>query len=342
MKLPFRIADRDVHIGASIGVVVADPQRITAEEVIRDADVAMYDAKENGRGRVQVFEASMQLSLAERASLTNDLNGAVERGELEVHYQPTLHLDSQRIASFEALVRWRHPERGLLQPTQFISLAEDSGFIHELGYFVLHEACRQAREWQLKYPDRGDFAISVNVSARQIQQPGFVPQVKSVLDETGLDPRSLILEITESVLIRQPQDAILTLEKLKDLGLHLALDDFGTGFSSLSYLKRFPIDILKIDRSFIESMDESDRDRMLVQTVIDLGHTLHLDIVAEGIERNEQLLSLRNLQCALGQGFLFARAQDAQSAEALLRDQVPLLPRLARDGASAEEDAHVA
>lgn len=342
MKLPFHIGDRDVFVSASIGVVVASPHQMTAAEIIRDADVAMYDAKENGRGRVQVFEPSMQLSLAEKATLTNDLNGAVERGELEVHYQPTLHLDSQRIAGFEALVRWRHPERGLLKPSHFISLAEDSGFIHELGYFVLHEACRQGKEWKTRYPDRADFAISVNVSARQIQKPGFVRQVKSVLDDTGFDSKSLILEITESILIRQPQEAIVTLEKLKELGLHLALDDFGTGFSSLSYLKRFPIDILKIDRAFIESMDESDRDRMLVQTVIDLGHTLHLDVVAEGIERGEQLRSLQKLQCTLGQGFLFAKAQDAQAAELLLRDQSATLPQPSSNGTSSEENAQVA
>jgi diguanylate cyclase (GGDEF)-like protein/PAS domain S-box-containing protein len=342
IKLPFHVSQREVYISASIGVVVADPLHMTAEEIIRDADVAMYDAKENGRSRVQVFEPSMQLSLAERAALTNDLNGSIERGELEVHYQPTLHLDTERIAGFEALVRWRHPERGLLAPSHFISLAEESGFIHDLGYFVLYEACRQGKEWQDKYSDRGDFAISVNVSARQIAKPGFVWLVKHVLEDTGFDARSLVLEITESVLIRHPQDVIGTLEELRGLGLHLALDDFGTGYSSLSYLKRFPIDILKIDRAFIEGMDETDRDRMLVQTVIDLGHTLKLDIVAEGIERRGQLESLQKLDCALGQGFLFARPLEALYAEAMLRDQTacPSLPSTDKGG--TERDVRVA
>jgi diguanylate cyclase (GGDEF)-like protein/PAS domain S-box-containing protein len=342
MKLSFHIGDREVYISASIGVVVADPHKMTSEEIIRDADVAMYDAKENGRGRIQLFEPNMQLSLVERLALSQDLNGSVDRDELEVYYQPTLHLDTKRIAGFEALIRWNHPERGQLQPTTFISLAEESGFIHDLGSFVLTEACRQGKEWQARYPEPGGFTMSVNVSARQVQKPGFVRLVRETLDRTGFDPRSLILEITETVLIRHPLDVIGTLEQLKALGLHLALDDFGTGYSSLSYLKRFPIDILKIDRTFIEGMDESDRDRMLVQTVIDLGHTLKLDIVAEGIERNEQLKSLQQLHCALGQGYLFARPLDAHSAEAMLRDQSarPVLPSL--DEGGSERDVRVA
>ena len=339
IKRPFEVLKREVYISASIGVVVADPLQMTAEEVIRDADVAMYDAKENGRGRVQVFEPGMQLSLAERVELINDLSGSIERNELEVFYQPTMHLDTQRIAGFEALVRWRHPERGLLAPSQFIPLAEESGFIYDLGYFVLYEACRQGNEWKRQYANQSEFAVSVNVSAKQIQKPGFVWQVKGVLEETGFDPRSLVLEITESVLIRHPQDVIGTLLELRALGLHLALDDFGTGYSSLSYLKRFPIDILKIDRAFIEGMNDSDRDRMLVQTVVDLGHTFKLDIIAEGIERNEQLESLQRLNCVLGQGFLFARPLDAAAAEAMLRDQAadPLLSFETREGLARDE-----
>ena len=321
IKQPFTIQNRDVHVSASIGVVAADPHNDSADEIIRDADVAMYDAKENGRGRVQVFEPSMQLSLAERAALSNDLNGSTQRNELEVYYQPTLNLENGEIVGFEALVRWNHPKRGLLAPTQFIPLAEESGFIQELGHYVLQESCRQGREWQTKYPDGGNFVISVNVSARQIQKQGFVDEVRQILKETGFPAASLVLEITETVLIRHPQQVIRTLAELKGLGLQLALDDFGTGYSSLSYLKRFPIDILKIDRAFIESMDESDRDKMLVQTVIDLGHTLKLNIVAEGIERQTQLESLQQLHCALGQGFLFAKALDAASAEVMLQKQ---------------------
>jgi diguanylate cyclase (GGDEF)-like protein/PAS domain S-box-containing protein len=338
LKHPYQVLDREVYISASIGVVVADPNLMNAEEVIRDADVAMYDAKENGRGRIQVFEPTMQLSLVDRLMLTNDLNGAIERDELEVYYQPLLFLRDERIAGFEALIRWRHPKRGLLPPVQFITLAEESGFIHDLGHFVLSEACRQGQEWKQKYPDRDDFTMSVNVSARQLQKPGYVQEVQRILKNTGFDPRMLVLEITESVLIRHPQDVIGSLEELKRLGLHLALDDFGTGYSSLSYLKRFPIDILKIDRSFIEGMNETDRDMMLVQTVIDLGHTLKLDIVAEGIERSEQLESLQALDCALGQGYLFAKALDASSAEAMLRDQAagPSLPSR-DDGGSGKE-----
>ncbi len=342
LKLPFQVLDREVFISASIGVVVADPDLMTAEEIIRDADVAMYDAKENGRGRIQVFEPNMQLSLVQRLMLTNDLNGSIEREELEVFYQPLLFLSDERIAGFEALIRWRHPTRGLLSPTHFIALAEESGFIQDLGHYVLSESCRQAQEWKDKYPDRADFRMSVNVSARQLQKPGFVQEVQRVLENTGFAAKALVLEITESVLIRHPQEVIGTLENLKNLGLLLALDDFGTGYSSLTYLKRFPIDILKIDRSFIEGMNDTDRDMLLVQTVIDLGHMLKLDIVAEGIERSEQLKSLQGLECALGQGYLFAKPLDASSAEAMLRDKAagPSLP--SRDSGGSGEEIRVA
>jgi diguanylate cyclase (GGDEF)-like protein/PAS domain S-box-containing protein len=342
MRQPFHLAGREVHISASIGVVVADPHSMTPEEIIRNADVAMYDAKENGRDRVQIFEQSMQLSLIERLSLTSDLNASLELGELKVYYQPILHLDNQRIAGLEALVRWQHPTRGLLLPVEFIGLAEESGFIQQLGSYVLHEACRQGSEWQTKYPALADVTMSVNVSAHQLQKPGFVSIVRDILEDTGFNPNLLILEITESVLIRHPQDAIQTLESLKKLGVHLALDDFGTGYSSLSYLKRFPIDILKIDRSFVDGMNETDRDRMLVQTVIDLGHTLKLDIVAEGIERSDQLKSLQTLDCALGQGYLFAKALGAGAAEVMLREQAAGQPLPSMELGSSRDEVNAA
>ena len=341
IKQPFHIGDREVIVSASIGVVIAEAGSMTAEEIIRDADVAMYDAKENGRGRVQVFEAGMQLSLVERLNLTNELNSAIDNKELVVYYQPTILLDSELIVGFEALVRWQHPSRGLLPPIDFVSLAEESGSIHALGAYVLRAACRQAREWQITFPEVAGITMSVNVSAKQIQRPGFVAIVKSALKETGLPPETLILEITESILIRHPQDAITTLNELKQLGVQLALDDFGTGYSSLNYLKRFPIDILKIDRAFIEGMDVTDRDFTLVQTVIDLGHMLKLDIVAEGIERREQLNRLRDLNCKLGQGYLFARPVDADHAKALLQTQADS-PRPIRRNPTTEEQRRAA
>jgi diguanylate cyclase (GGDEF)-like protein/PAS domain S-box-containing protein len=342
MRQPFHLTGREVSISASIGVVVADPHSMTPEEIIRNADVAMYDAKENGRGRIQVFEPSMQLSLIERLSLSSDLSASLELNELKVYYQPILHLDNQRIAGLEALVRWQHPTRGLLLPVEFIELAEESGFIQQLGTYVLHEACRQGSEWQTRYPALADVTMSVNVSAHQLQKPGFVSLVQEVLADTGFNPNSLILEITESVLIRHPQDVIPTLESLKKLGVHLALDDFGTGYSSLSYLKRFPIDILKIDRSFVDGMNDTDRDRMLVQTVIDLGHTLKLDIVAEGIERSDQLKSLQMLDCALGQGYLFAKALGAGAAEVMLREQAAGQPLPSMELGSSRDEVNAA
>jgi diguanylate cyclase (GGDEF)-like protein/PAS domain S-box-containing protein len=336
---PFYLGDREVIVSASIGVVNADADTMTAEEIIRDADVAMYDAKENGRGRVQVFEPGMQLSLVERLNLTNELNLAIERNQLLVYYQPTLNLETERIVGFEALVRWQHPTRGILPPNDFVPLAEESGFIHALGDHVLTEACRQARAWQSAFPSLADITMSVNVSARQIQRPGFVDIVRTALEASGLPPEKLVLEITESILIRHPQDAVSTLNELKKLGIQLALDDFGTGYSSLNYLKRFPIDILKIDRNFIESMDAGDRDTMLVQTVIDLGHMLKLDIIAEGIERREQLNRLRDLHCSLGQGFLFARALDAAGAAGLLQTQSDAMAASNDDAVAGEQRA---
>jgi diguanylate cyclase (GGDEF)-like protein/PAS domain S-box-containing protein len=337
IKQPFHLSGREVIVTASVGVVVAEAGSLNAEEIIRDADIAMYDAKENGRGRIQVFEAGMQLSLVERINLTNELNSAVEKKELVVYYQPTILLDTERIVGFEALVRWQHPSRGLLPPIDFVALAEESGAIHALGAYVLRAACRQAREWQNTFPELSGIAMSVNVSAKQIQRPGFVAIVRSALRESGLPPENLVLEITESILIRHPQDAITTLNNLKQLGVQLALDDFGTGYSSLNYLKRFPIDILKIDRAFIEGMDVTDRDFTLVQTVIDLGHMLKLDIVAEGIERREQLNRLRDLDCKLGQGYLFARPVDADHAKALLQTQSDSPRPIRRDPTTEEQ-----
>ncbi|HEY4686500.1 MAG TPA: EAL domain-containing protein [Dehalococcoidia bacterium] len=319
MAKPFNIGGNEINLSASIGLVFANPQTTTAEEIIRDADVAMYDAKENGRGRVQLFEPGMQISLLERLHLISELNAAVERDEFLVYYQPTLDLASERITGFEALVRWDHPMRGLLPPSEFIGIAEETGAILALGQMVLDRACRQAKEWQERYPSMRGISMSVNVSAKQIQRPGFVEVVQRALEESRLDPKLLVLEITETVLVAQPQRVIETLQQIKRLGVLVALDDFGTGYSSLSYLQGFPIDILKIDRAFIQGIDSGEKDRMLVQTVIDLANVFDLEIVAEGIERQEQLTRLRDLHCARGQGYLFARPLDPAAADAFLR-----------------------
>ncbi len=324
---PFLVEGHEIRITASLGVVYADSREMSAEEVLRAADVAMYDAKENGRNRVHIFEAGMQLSVVDRAHLISELNAAVEKNQFLVYYQPTIDLETERITGFEALVRWEHPTRGLMQPDEFIPMAEDTGAIQGLGKIVLDQACAQAKEWQDKFPNMADCTMSVNVSPKQIQRPGLVDLVKQALTESGLEPSKLIIEVTESVLLPQPQKAIETLTGLKALGVQVALDDFGTGYSSLSYLKRFPIDILKIDRIFIEGLDGgSEKDKLLVQTVIDLGNLLNLHIVAEGIERKGQLDRLRALHCDVGQGYFFAEPLDAAAAESFLRQQAALPP----------------
>jgi diguanylate cyclase (GGDEF)-like protein/PAS domain S-box-containing protein len=315
---PFDLDAREISLSASIGIVVADPATMTAEEVVRDADIAMYDAKESGRGRAHLFENRMHVGIVERARLVQELNAGLDNDEFVVYYQPTVDLATEQPVGFEALVRWRHPDRGLLSPEDFIQIAEETGAIIELGEQVLNCACNQLKSWQDDYPDSIGLTMSVNVSAKQIQRPGFVEVVERSLLASGIDPRLLTLEITESVLVSQPQEAVEILTRLKALGVRLALDDFGTGYSSLNYLKRFPIDTLKIDRSFVEGLDGTGKDRMLVQTVIDLGITLELDIVAEGIERPDQLAWLRTVNCATGQGYLWARPLESHAAELLV------------------------
>jgi EAL domain-containing protein (putative c-di-GMP-specific phosphodiesterase class I) len=285
--------------------------------MLRNADLAMYDAKEDGRDRVRFYEPSMRLSTLERLRLTTDLKQAIQNGEIVAYYQPTVRLSDQRLLGFEALARWHHPEKGLLLPDDFIPLAEDSGVIQALGNLVLTEACRQAKAWQDAYPSMHDIKMAVNVSSKQVRE-GLVEVVKDALDASGLSPHCLVLEVTESVLISDHERAFDLLARVKALGVSVALDDFGTGYSSLSYLKRFPIDILKIDRSFIDSVDQDDRDKLLVQTIIDLGHTLNLEIVAEGIERKQQLSKLVTLNCDFGQGYLFAKPLDVAAANELL------------------------
>lgn len=319
MERPFEVEGQTVNITASIGVVIADAITMTAEEVLRDADVAMYDAKEHGRARVQVFEPRMKRTLVEKLKLLNDLSGAIERDEFVVHYQPVLDLASEEVKGFEALVRWNHPTRGLLHPSAFIEAAEETGVIQALGKMVLSQATKQAKEWHTKFESMADMSMSVNVSPKQLQRPDFTAIVAEALRESGLEGRHLIVEITENVLLPDPARVAHVLEGIRKLGVRVALDDFGTGYSSLSYVGRFPIDILKIDRGFIEELDTGDKERTLVQTVIDLGRTLDLETVAEGIEREEQLARLRSLDCAQGQGYLFAHPLDVDSAEAFLR-----------------------
>ena len=304
---PFRVKGVDLTVTASVGVAIGARDGTDAELLLRNADVAMYRAKDRGRDRFEVFEESMLAHASERFTVENDLRRAIGQGQLRLYYQPIVHLDTGVIAGFEALVRWQHPARGLLPPSEFIPSAEQSGLIVPLGRFVLAEACMEAATWQAAATGSDSLRVSVNVSARQLVQPGWSDEVAQVLAESGLRPRQLVLEITESVLMDDTDTTALRLEELRRLGVRIAIDDFGTGYSSLGYLRRLPVDILKIDKSFIDGVAEGPHESALARAVVKLASTLRLEAVAEGISSRKQLLQLRRLRCPYGQGYYFSR-----------------------------------
>ena len=317
LRAPFPMGGREWFISASLGIAVGRPGRATPGEMLREAEIAMVRAKSDPSRRYALFEPSMSDQTMDRIDMENDLRRAIERGELRVHYQPLIDLTTDRILGFEALVRWQHPVRGLVPPLAFIPLAEETGLILPLGRWVLETACRQSSRWRDARPNGPRLQMSVNLSARQFAQPDLVDQVESILAETGMDPTTLELEITESVVMDQSEVAVRTLGRLRDMGVRLVLDDFGTGYSSLSYLKHLPLDTIKIDRTFVAGLD-SDVDRAIVDAVIALAHGLHISVVAEGIETESQFEALREMGCDIGQGYLFARPLPAEAAQRLL------------------------
>jgi EAL domain-containing protein (putative c-di-GMP-specific phosphodiesterase class I) len=278
----------------------------------------MYRAKARGRARHEVFDSAMDQAAMQRLELENDLRHALARGELRVYYQAEVEFETGRLAGMEALVRWEHPERGVVNPTQFIAVAEESGLILQIGRWVLYEACRQLKEWEGQYKRDIPLTVSVNISGRHFAQATLIDEVADVLAETGIDPSHLIIEITESVAMEGAQTTIETLRKLKSLGVALAIDDFGTGFSSLSYLKQFPVDYLKIDKSFVDGVTFQGRDTAIVRAVIALGHALGLKLIAEGVETPEQVNKLRELGSEIGQGYYFAKPLTGEGMPALL------------------------
>jgi EAL domain-containing protein (putative c-di-GMP-specific phosphodiesterase class I) len=278
----------------------------------------MYRAKSLGKARYEVFDADMRASVMARLQLETDLRRALERGEFRNFYQPIVALVSGEIAGFEALLRWQHPTRGLLGPIEFIPVAEETGLIRELGWWNLREACRQISEWRAGSIAHRHLTISVNLSAKQFLQPNLVGDIKKLLGELALAPEALKLEITESTVMADPSAAVEMLQQIKSLGIRLAIDDFGTGYSSLSYLHRFPLDTLKIDRSFISSMCEGGEGMEIARTILPMANNLRLDVVAEGVETIQQVAMLKKLECKYGQGFYFSRPLTAEGTTALL------------------------
>jgi len=307
---PHQILDKEVIVRASIGVAVAHREE-SSEDLLSGADTAMYVAKSRGKSRYEFFEPEMRQAAVDRSALRTDLEWALQRSELTVHYQPLVHLPSGTLSGFEALVRWNHPTRGRLDPDEFIDLAEESGMIISIGGWFLRQACSQAATWQ-KAMGR-EFAIAVNMSARQIQDPGLIAKVQIALATSGLNAHSLILEITESATVEDTERAIEVLKSLKEIGVGLAIDDFGTGYSSLSYLRRFPVDQLKIDKSFVSELVTTPEDLAIVSSVISLGHSLGLTVVAEGVETDDQMEKLCEMGCDQGQGYKWRRPADAFS-----------------------------
>ena len=321
LEAPFEHGTKELFVHASVGVAASTSSGQTADDLLRDADVSMYTAKSNGKNRVEVFVPSMHEAALARLALKGDLERALERNEFALVYQPIMNLETGRIAGVEALLRWHHPRRGTVGPTDFIPVAEETGLIVPLGRWVLEQACQQARAWDGETSKR--LTMSVNVSARQIQEPGYVAEVAQVLAATGLAPERLTLELTESVLMQDVEATATTLGSLKALGIRLAIDDFGTGYSSLSYLRRFPIDELKIDRSFVATMNAGPDQSALVRSILKLGETLHLETVAEGIEEADQLAELQTLGAGLGQGYYFAKPLTPDAVSTFLAADAP-------------------
>jgi diguanylate cyclase (GGDEF)-like protein/PAS domain S-box-containing protein len=327
LAAPFDVSDREVFIGASVGIAVSDGGSVDADELIRNADTAMYAAKAAGRGRYEIFQPAMHVRALERFEVQADLRRALDRTEFRLQYQPIVDFATGAIQGVEALIRWMHPSRGLLPPGDFIEAAEETGLIVPMGMWVLDEACRQTAAWRDEHPQASGLWVSVNLSTRQLLEPDLVARVREVLERSGLDPSALVLEITEGSLLQGVGETVEKLRDLKALGIRLAIDDFGTGSSSLGHLRRFPIDVLKIDKSFVDEVATSGSEGpALVRAIVDLAKTLQLETVAEGIEEIEQLTELRSAGCLSGQGFLFARPLQPDAIGPLLQRGAPASP----------------
>jgi diguanylate cyclase (GGDEF)-like protein/PAS domain S-box-containing protein len=318
LSKPFNVSDHEVFITASIGIALSAAGYEYPEDILRDADTAMYRAKTLGKARFEVFDKTMHANALHLLQMETDLWRAVERKELTLDYQPIVSLQTGRIAGFEALLRWQHPSRGIVSPLDFISVAEETGLIVPIGQWVLDQGCRQIRDWQKLYPQDKRLYVSVNLSAKQFMQPDLIDQVSLALDKAGLNPSSLKVEITESMVMQNVESATKMLGQLRALGVEISIDDFGTGYSSLSYLHRFPISTLKVDRSFVSSMTDNQENLEIVRTIVGLARNLKMEVVAEGVETADQAAKLRTMGCQYGQGYYFSKALNAEKAVRLL------------------------
>ncbi|HWS55671.1 MAG TPA: EAL domain-containing protein [Pyrinomonadaceae bacterium] len=320
LSTPFNLSGREVFTTVSMGIAPSTTGYERAEDILRDADTAMYRAKSLGKARYEVFDKAMHARAINLLQMETDLRRAVERQEFLIHYQPIVALENFQLRGFEALVRWQHPERGFISPMDFIPVAEETGMIAQIGEFVLREACRQMHRWQKIFPLNHPLFMSVNLSSKQFSQNMLISEIANTLRETGIRPQSVKLEITESVVMENIETATEMLKQMRELGVQLAIDDFGTGYSSLSYLHRFPIDTLKIDRSFVTRMTENSENMEIVRTIVVLAQNLGMDVVAEGVETNEQLVLLQKLGCENGQGYFFSKPVDHVGAEKIIAE----------------------
>lgn len=318
LSQPFNLFGQNAFISASIGVVYDISGYDNAEDVLRDADTAMYHAKALGKARAAFFEPSLRTKAISRLEIENDLRKALEKEQFSIHYQPIVKVDSETLVGFEALIRWRHPLRGMIPPLDFIPIAEESGLIIPIGKWVLYEACSQLKYWQGRLSTRRDLFMNVNISGRQFSQPGFVEEIQEVLSATGLNPFNLKLEITESTLIENYTMANTVFNRLAEMGIQFEIDDFGTGYSSIEYLRHFPIHTIKIDKTFIHDLTISNRGADLIQAIIVMANNLGMETIAEGVETRDQLELLRQMRCSYGQGYYLSKPLDSEQAEAFM------------------------
>jgi len=312
------IGEKEIFVGISIGIALGNSTYKNPQQLLRDADVAMYQAKLKGKARYEIFDSKMHADVLMRLQLEADMRNAIEHGEFRMHYQPIMNLNDNTIAGFEALIRWEHPKRGLLYPMDFIPLAEETGMIIPIGEWIILESCKQLKKWQEIYRADPSLKMSMNVSGKQFSQPAFIDKIKNAVDEAQIDASSLSLEITESIIMDDPDSAIIMLGKLREMGIHIHIDDFGTGYSSLSYIDRFPVNALKIDRSFINKMNGSSESLEIIRAIVALAANLKIDVIAEGLELADQITKIKDMNCHYGQGFFFAKPMSSDDIDHMM------------------------